>query len=218
MGKKSYLSTNQTNLFDQIATSKYIRSKFYFTGGTALSEYYLQHRYSDDFDFFSETSYEGEIVSNHIRTLSKKLHFEYSAERIDRLFTFQIVFSNNTKIKVDFSHYEGNRVEKGESFRKMPIDSLFDIAINKIMCVQQREQVKDFVDLYFLLKEFSVWDLIDGVKVKFHNKIEPYILGTDLMNVLAFKTLPRMIKPITLSQLRAFFRKEAIILGSKAVE
>lgn len=26
---------------------------FYLTGGTALSEFYLQHRYSDDLDFFT---------------------------------------------------------------------------------------------------------------------------------------------------------------------
>ncbi|MDR1696214.1 MAG: nucleotidyl transferase AbiEii/AbiGii toxin family protein [Endomicrobium sp.] len=25
---------------------------FYFSGGTALSEYYLRHRYSEDLDFF----------------------------------------------------------------------------------------------------------------------------------------------------------------------
>lgn len=218
MGKKSFLTTHQTKLFDQIVANKYIRTKFYFTGGTALSEYYLHHRYSDDFDFFSEKPYEGEALSSHMRMLSNKMHFEYSAERIDRLFTFHIIFSNKNKMKVDFSHYEGNRVEKGNEFRKMQVDSLLDIAINKIMCIQQREQIKDFVDLYFLLKDFSIWDLIDGVKIKFNNKIEPYILGTDLMNVTSFTTLPRMIKPLKLSELKAFFRKEAIILGSRAVE
>lgn len=218
MGKKSFLTSYQRTLFDQIVKNNYIRSKFYFTGGTVLSEYYLRHRYSDDFDFFSETPYEGEVISNHMRILSKKLHFEYNAERIDRLFTFHVTFLNKIPFKVDFSHYEGNRVEKGGVFRKMPIDSLLDIAINKVMCIQQRDQIKDFVDLYFLLKKFTIWDLIDGVKVKFNNKIEPYILGADLMNVVSFTTLPRMIKPLKLSDLQAFFRKEAIILGSKAVE
>ena len=29
--------------------------KFYLTGGTCLSRYYFQHRYSDDLDFFFET-------------------------------------------------------------------------------------------------------------------------------------------------------------------
>ena len=33
--------------------SEYNNEKFYLTGGTALSRFYFQHRYSEDLDFFS---------------------------------------------------------------------------------------------------------------------------------------------------------------------
>lgn len=36
------------------AKSRVITDNFYLTGGTALSEFYLQHRLSEDLDFFSE--------------------------------------------------------------------------------------------------------------------------------------------------------------------
>ena len=31
-----------------------LKSSFYLTGGTALAAYYLQHRYSEDLDFFTD--------------------------------------------------------------------------------------------------------------------------------------------------------------------
>ena len=40
----------------------------------------------------------------------------------------------------------------------LEIDSLLDIAVNKILTLSSRAEVKDFVDLYFLLQKFSLWD------------------------------------------------------------
>lgn len=214
MGKVSILTPEQTVFFDQVSKNDFIRSRFYFTGGTALSECYLRHRFSEDLDFFTEKPYETIIVGNFVTALSKKLHFTFTSELIEgSLYRLQIMFPNTEQLKVDFSHYEGNRVRKGIFLKKVIVDSLLDIAINKIRAIQQRESVKDFVDLYFLLQEFSIWDLIDGVKIKFNNKIEPWVLAADLINVENFRNMPRMIKPLTLLQLQQFFRKEAKKLG-----
>lgn len=214
MGKISILTPEQTVFFDQVSKNEYIRSRFYFTGGTALSECYLRHRFSEDLDFFTEKPYETIIIGNFVTGLSKKLHFTFTSELIEgSLYRFQIIFPKAEPLKVDFSHYEGNRVKKGIVYKKIAVDSLLDIAINKMTTVQQRESVKDFVDLYFLLQKFSIWDLIDGVKVKFNNKIEPWVLAADLINVENFRNMPRMIKPLTLLQLKQFFRKEAKKLG-----
>lgn len=214
MGKISILTPKQTVFFDQVSKNDFIRSRFYFTGGTALSECYLQHRFSEDLDFFTEKPYETMIIGNFVTALSKKLHFTFTSELIEgSLYRFQIIFPKAEPLKVDFSHYEGNRVKKGIVYKKMAVDSLLDIAINKMTTVQRRESVKDFVDLYFLLQKFSIWDLIDGVKVKFNNKIEPWVLAADLINVESFQNMPRMIKPLTLLQLKQFFRKEAKKLG-----
>lgn len=216
MGKVSIFTPEQTTFFDQVSKNEYIRSRFYFTGGTALSEYYLRHRFSEDLDFFTENPYETTIIGNFVTSLSNKLRFTYTSELIEgSLYRFEILFPRTKSLKVDFSHYEGKRVEKGVVHKRISVDSLLDIAINKIRTVQQRESIKDFVDLYFLLREFSIWDLIDGVKIKFNNKIEPWVLAADLINVESFQTLPRMIKPLTLLQLKQFFREEARKLGSK---
>lgn len=58
MGKIQILTKNQQALLHLVAGNGYLRDRFYFTGGTALSAYYLKHRYSDDLDFFSESEVE----------------------------------------------------------------------------------------------------------------------------------------------------------------
>ena len=54
MGKMPLFTQEQKLIFDQIKNNQYLTDNFYFTGGTALSYFYLNHRYSEDMDFFSE--------------------------------------------------------------------------------------------------------------------------------------------------------------------
>lgn len=219
MGKISILTPEQAVFFDQVTKNEYIRSRFYFTGGTALSEFYLQHRFSEDLDFFTEKPYEPMVIDNFVIALSKKLHFKFKSECIeDFLYRLQIYFPNNQPLKVDFSHYLGKRIEKGKIYNKFAIDSLLDIAINKIHTIQQRESIKDFVDLYYLLQEFSIWDLVHGMEVKFNTEADPWTLGADLLNFEKYPTLPKMIKPLTFTQLKKFFINESKKLGRRAVE
>lgn len=96
---------------------------------------------------------------------------------------------------------------------------MMDIAINKLMTIHQRSSEKDFVDLYFLLKHYTIWDLMEGVRIKFRREIEPWILGGDLLYAAdQFKSLPKMIKPLTVEELKRFFRKIGMDLAKKAVE
>ena len=49
---KMILTENQTNLLFAISGDKEICRCFYLIGGTALAEFYLYHRLSEDLDFF----------------------------------------------------------------------------------------------------------------------------------------------------------------------
>ncbi len=48
---KTILTPTQRQVLDILAKNSKFTS-FYLTGGTALSEYYLHHRLSEDLDFF----------------------------------------------------------------------------------------------------------------------------------------------------------------------
>ena len=51
---KTILTPNQHRLLEYAAKSPTVAEHFYLTGGTALAEFYLQHRVSEDLDFFTK--------------------------------------------------------------------------------------------------------------------------------------------------------------------
>jgi len=217
MGEVQVLTREQQIILSEVSKESYF-TIFYFTGGTALSAFYLQHRYSEDLDFFSEDKFDIRRVESIIDVLSKKYNFEYTSEFIEIVQIFMIKFKNKEPLKADFATYPYRKIEKEKVFDGIKVDSLIDIAVNKLHTVNQRTTVKDFVDLYFLLHRFSFWDLREGIRIKFRQKLEPFIFASDFLKVEEFDTLPRMIKPLTLDELKSFFRKKAKEIGKSAVE
>lgn len=218
MGKIQILTKEQRIILDVVKNNEFFRSNFYFTGGTALAVFYLKHRYSDDLDFFSQERFDQQIIFTLVQDWGRKYKFSIKSSRFaEVVYIFMLQFNNNKELKVDFGYYPYKRIEN--VIRDgMKIDSLLDIATNKLLTISQRYDVKDFVDLYFLLEKFSVWDLIEAVKIKFNMELEPLLLGADFLKVEEFDYLPKMIKPLTLKELKEFFRQQALVLGRKSVE
>lgn len=218
MGKIQFITKEQQVLLDEVKQNEFLRSHFYFTGGTALSTAYLSHRYSDDLDLFSQQQFDNQVVFTLLQEWSKKHHFTLESRFVEVVYIFNLTFRNKATLKVDFAYYPYPRLEKGPTLDGLEIDSLVDIAVNKLLTISQRNEIKDFVDLYFLLQKFTVWDLIQGVKVKFNVKIEPFLLGADFLKIEDFDYLPKMIKPLTLKVLKSFFRQKAKDIGGRSVE
>lgn len=208
----------QKIIFDEFKKSVFLRQKFYFTGGTALSSIYLHHRLSEDLDFFSLERFDTLPIMNLINEWGKKLNFKVTPEDKEVVKIFYLEFPDGEKLKVDFGYYPYKRLKKGKAIDSVAIDSLFDIAVNKLQTIRQRSQVKDFVDLYFLLQTFTVWDLMEGTKVKFRMEIDPYLIALDCLKVGSFENLPVMLKPLTLDQLKDFYKDLAKKLGMRVVK
>ncbi|MBK7627183.1 MAG: nucleotidyl transferase AbiEii/AbiGii toxin family protein [Bacteroidales bacterium] len=66
---------------------------FYLTGGTALSRAYLNHRYSDDLDFFvnqnSNFEKQVELILTSIRSKKLKTEVAVTGESFTRVFVHQ---------------------------------------------------------------------------------------------------------------------------------
>lgn len=218
MEQISILTKNQKIILTELAKVEFIQKNFYFTGGTALAHFYLRHRVSEDLDFFSEKKFDNQPLFSLFEDLRKKYRFQLKTEQIESVNSFYLHFPNKEKLKIDFNYYPFKRVRESLLKEGFWIDSLFDIAINKLITIIQRTDVKDFVDFYFLEPKFGVWDLIEGVRIKFHQKLEPYLLASDFLKVEDFEFLPRMVKPLTLEELKSFFRELAKKVGMKAVQ
>ena len=52
MKRQSILTETQKLFLTLLSENKFLSSKFYLTGGTALAGYYIPYRYSEDLDFF----------------------------------------------------------------------------------------------------------------------------------------------------------------------
>lgn len=218
MGKIPTLTKEQKIILGEVSKNEFLTSQFYFTGGTALNAYYLNHRESEDIDFFSKTKFDNQVVFTLMQEWAKLHQFKFDSRFNEVVYVFNLTFKNGAKLKVDFGYYPYKLLEKSKIIDGIAVDSIGDIAVNKLLTIQQRTNVKDFVDLYYLLDKFTVWDLMDGVKIKFGMKIEPLLMAADFMKAAQFETLPKMIKQLSLKDLKAFFINKAEKLGKMVVK
>ena len=218
MGKLDLLTEKQKLIFNIVSKDPTLNSQFYFTGGTALSAFYLEHRESEDLDFFSERKFDSEIVLEKVSQWSEENNYEFKHKAVANVNIFSLTFDDQEFLKIDFNYYPHKRIEKGLKFENIEIDSLMDIATNKLLTINQRTEVKDFVDLYFLLKHFTFWDLLHAIRVKFGMKNDPFLFATDFMKVEGFEFMPKMLKPLTLPELQEFFKQKAKELAKRVIE
>lgn len=216
MGKLNFTSV-QKLIIDEFSKEKGLTEKFYFTGGTALSVFHLHHRYSEDLDFFSTDTISDEKINLFIEKISSLLTVNSRFTRVEDTRMFEFEKRGKLMIKIDFGFYPYPRLETGKKYQDVSIDSMLDIGANKLTTITARHEVKDYVDLYFILKKYTVWDLIYAVEKKFRRETDIIYLASDFADIEDFDYLPKMIKPLTLMELKKFFREEAKKLGRQVV-
>ncbi len=200
---------HQQLIFDEFSKNDALRQKFYFTGGTALSVFHLQHRLSDDMDFFSEEDFDNEPLFSFAKEIAQKLGLKERFTQKERVRMFGFFKDDDLVVKIDFVHYPFRRLKKGDVVQGVQIDSFFDIAVNKFLLINQRIDVKDFVDLYFIKDKLGIWGFMEGVKQKFGFELDPILVAADFMKVEEFDFLPKMLLPLTISELQNYFKQKA---------
>lgn len=207
----------QQQIFDEFSKTK-LSKQFYFTGGTALSGIYLHHRESEDLDFFSEKDFDNDLIIEFIKYISAVLKLDYRVTLRERVRIFEFLKKDKFIIKVDFGFYPHPRLKKGKRVSGVNVDSLVDIGANKVTTILQRTEVKDFVDLYFLLQKYTVWDLLHFVKIKFRMEVDPVWLAAGFLKAKNFNSLPKMLIPLDLAEIKVFYTELAKKLGKMVVK
>jgi hypothetical protein len=134
---------------------------YFLVGGTALS-LQLGHRTSDDIDLFTGTDINKEEIFDF---LNKKYTGKYQINNIQNTI-LQIAID---EIKVDFVKYDYNLIEEVKIEEGIKYLGIKDIAAMKLMAVANRgEQAKDFIDIYYLLKEMSLAEMFGYYKKKYN--------------------------------------------------
>ena len=215
------LSENQQNILNIISKDKLICDNFYLTGGTALAEFYLRHRLSEDLDFFSEKEFDPQSISIFFGKIKeeaniKKVEFQQSFNR--NLFFLDL--TDGAKVKMEFTYFPFERIDKKKKIGDLYIDSLLDIAVNKVFTIYQNPRSRDFIDLYLILqedKDLALGDLIKKAQIKFGHYIDPIQLGAQYMKAKELKDFPKMITDIKENVWQDFFISEAKKLSRKII-
>jgi predicted nucleotidyltransferase component of viral defense system len=198
---QSILSKNQKNILHLLGNEKIIADNFYFGGGTTLAEFYIHHRLSEDLDFFSEHEFEQQAVSVVLKKLSKSagiVNVEYIQSFNRSLFFLKLKngAEQEETVKTEFTYFPFPRIEKKMKIGELYVDSLLDIAVNKVFTIYQKPRSRDFIDLYCILQKEKNWTLDDLVKkaqIKFDNHLDPIQLGTQYLKAQELKDYPKMI-------------------------
>lgn len=133
---------NQVELLPLV---KQFKREFYLVGGTAIAMH-IGHRRSIDFDLFKLSPLKPKSI---IQTISD-FEFQYS---VTRRVTEQLNV-NIHDVKFTFFQYpfKVKANEKLEDILRLP--TLIDLAAMKAYALGRRSKWKDYVDIYFILKDY----------------------------------------------------------------
>lgn len=176
---------------------------FYLAGGTALA-LQIGHRVSVDFDFFSDEKITKTLLP--------------SVERLFEGRTVDVVVNHTDElgvrvsgVNITFLHYPFPLVYplvEGE----LPLLSVPEIAVTKAYTIGRRGELKDYVDLYFCIKErhVSLEEVIDKAGEKYADAFNDRLFLEQLayFDDLEETPLEFLKEPIGINELAAFFDRE----------
>ena len=169
---KEILTAEQQGLLPAV---KSFAKDFGLVGGTAVA-LHIGHRESIDFDLFTKDP--GHTV------IAKKLQRQFSRYAIiDRVLVEEdpeLTFMTNT-VKVTFYHFEYKipYTERFGSYIKMP--SLLTLAAMKVFALGQRAKWKEYVDLYFIMREYhTLADIVPHAEKLFGGEFNARLLREQL--------------------------------------
>ncbi len=160
MLQKNAVEKSTLELLNRLQADK-LFDNFILAGGTGLA-LHLGHRKSEDIDLFTIDPF----------------NEEYFLSELERRYGFILdLRDKNTlkgaidNVKVDFITHHYKQIRHIQSEYGLRIFSMEDIAAMKVNAIAgDGTRVKDFIDLYFLLKEFSFKSIVSFFEEKYNQR------------------------------------------------
>jgi predicted nucleotidyltransferase component of viral defense system len=214
------ITSTQKLFLDLISHSSYIIDNFYLSGGTALVGFYLPYRYSEDLDFFSLDEVDIQEIIIFLKSIKPQLgynHFDFNTS-FNRNLIF-LHFSDQV-LKLEFTYYPFPQIDKSHKFQNITIDSVLDIAVNKLFTIYQKPRSRDFIDLYMIQDKYhyDINSLILKAKSKFDWHVDPIKLGSQFLLSSELRDYPNLVKPLDPNIWQKHFYREAKSLSSKILK
>jgi hypothetical protein len=175
---------------------------FYLAGGTALA-IQLGHRRSIDLDWFKKGSFSAPGIKSILSGLGKTEVISEDKETLNCLLD---------GVKISFFQYNYKQLFPLIEFNGFKMADERDIAAMKLSAISSRGGKKDFIDLYFLLKKYSLKEIIgffenkyNGIKYNNLHLLKSLTYFEDADN----EPMPIMIMPVDWDDVKRFVANEA---------
>jgi len=137
----------------------------YLTGGTALTRFFFEHRLSEDLDFFTLGDDLRRIATDLIARLEGR-GLPVSVERLEVYFARFYVVQAEVQLKIEFAreyHLVDGLIKTDHG---VFVNSLADIGANKISAFEDRAEIKDIIDLFYITQRLPLARLCELADVK----------------------------------------------------
>jgi len=198
--RKKVISAKTKRVLESLDKIEIIKN-FYLAGGTALA-LQLGHRKSIDLDLFSEKDFStGKLKTVLSRVGKLKV---YSEEE-------RTLNANLNGVKISFLGYKYKMLFPLVKYdRNLKLADTRDIACMKIDAISSRGSKKDFIDLYFLLKKYSLKKILSLFDKKYQ-EIE-YSQLHILKSLIYFQDaerdpMPLMLKSVNWDEVKRELRR-----------
>jgi len=174
----------------------------YLAGGTALA-LQIGHRISVDLDFFTLHEFSESKLSSKLASLPNFIK-EGTAK--------WTIWGKVGQTKFSMFYYKYPLLDTTKLFERIRLASLADIAAMKIHAIEDRGTRRDFVDVYFLAKKYSLNQMLNFYEKKYavlEDRLYSILRSLDYFEDAEMESkMPRMLVPVDWEEVKEFFRRE----------
>lgn len=206
MFKSGVSAQTQKNLV-KLAKLDFVK-KYYLAGGTGIA-LQIGHRLSYDLDFFCQKPVRPAEIMTELKDKGKIKVFQNDQG------TFNGVFNG---VKLSFFIYPYKNIFKLKEYEGVKLADLRDIGCMKLDAIGSRGTKRDFIDLYFICKKYSLDELFSWLKKKYQ-EVELSLVHI-ARSLVYFKDaddqeMPKMLKPVDWEEVKGYFINEVRRLSKK---
>ncbi len=216
------LTNFQKQVLESLTQNKYFLDNFFFTGGTALSSFYFQHRFSEDLDFFTEEEFDQLRIIAWIKSASPLLKIKEIEQQVlnGQLTLFLHQLGSKQPLKLDFAYFPFPHLGTFNFMDMLRVSSLEDITINKIQAITTRNRARDYFDLMMCLTRLN-WNSEEVTRFyrsKFEVNLPPESLATAYTNVQGAGDLPIFLGEVNWDEVEEYFLAKASSLKNQILK
>ncbi len=207
---KNTIAPSTLELLKQLQNTEFLKN-FHLAGGTSLA-LQIGHRNSIDLDLFT----------------IKDFDTNYLLEQLEQNFNFRSdYYAINTlkgsidNIKIDLISHKYSKVKPIIETENIRMYSIEDIAAMKLNAISGNgTRSKDFIDIYFLLKQYTINELLNFYKIKYKTRNLIHVVKSlNYFEDINIQDWPDMIleKKLTLLKVKQTIETEVIKFSEKLI-